>query len=75
MTPNDLSEHLSEKKKTHLTAVLAAALEGKRPSNMSRMKYASFVSGISSGHLSERFAKSSSDMTDAAWSFILFVGV
>lgn len=38
---------------------------------MSRIQYASFVSGVLTGQRSDRFANASSETTAAAWSFIL----
>ena len=74
-----------ERKMTYRTAVLAAALEGNSPDNVTqsapgqpvpdhynlpskmwRKKYASFVSGVFSGHLSARLEKDSSDTAEAA---------
>ena len=45
--------------------------ENDAPSNISRIQYASLVSGVSRGQRSARRAKSSSDTSVAAWSFIL----
>lgn len=64
----------TEVKDTDLTAVLAAASDGKRPSKMSRMKYASFVVGTSWGQRSEALAKAASETACSAWSFMLLAG-
>lgn len=40
-------------------------------SKMSRIQYASFVSGVSCGQRSARLANASSDTSAAAWSFML----
>ena len=45
--------------------------EGYGPSKVSRMKYASLVSGVSVGQRSARFSNASSETTAAAWSLIL----
>ena len=44
---------------------------GDSPSKISRIQYASFVSGVLTGQRSARFANASSETTAAAWSFML----